>query len=175
MPAGGYDLITSTTISGNTTNEVSFSGLPSTYTNLVLFFYGYEPNGNTSDVYLRANGSTSNVYSPIVQSYEQSSNLTMVSQALVSRADITTASSWKNTQNNFGWVEYYNYNSASLQKTYLARFVGGTANGSNAIIDFASGNFNITAALTSIQIGLTSTSRYFGDGSRFWLYGIYGV
>jgi hypothetical protein len=174
MPAGGYDLLASTTISGNTTNEVSFSGIPSTYTNLVVMFRSYEPNSLTSDVYLRVNGLTTSIYSTLGSSVEESSNESTQSQSLVSRADLTTNSAFRASQDNFLWLEIYNYN-AARQKTFVSRFTSGVRGANTARMAYYTGNINTTATVSSVQIGLISTSRYFGNGSNFWLYGIYGI
>jgi len=159
MAAGPtYEPIATTTVSGTSTNSVTFSSIPATYTDLIIVANGAE----SADQYMamRFNSDTGSNYSDTFLSGSGSA-----------------ATSSRNTSQTFGrfgsgtvtgrWasiVQINNYSNSTTYKTWLWR--------SN--LDYVTGGASLwrsTSAITSVTL-LTTTSDYFISGSTFTLYGI---
>jgi hypothetical protein len=163
MPAGNtYTQIASTTL-GSASASVTFSSIPSTYTDLVLIV-SVQNNTTPTNWAIQFNGDTAANYS-----------------STFLRGNGTAALSGRNTSNalgyvgvaystanifDFGGVNIQNYSNTTTYKTYLARYGNAPTDGVAARV----GLWSSTAAITSIRIFPESNS--FSTGSTFNLYGI---
>lgn len=160
MAAGStYTKIASTTV-GTATNTVTFSSIPSTYTDLVLII---NPTMATNaDVAIIFNGDTANNYS----STYVTGNGTAASS---SRFSTMPKIYLDQVNTGTGIVQYnvniMNYANSTTYKTILGRY-SGTAKGVEAVV----GLWRSTSAITSMTI--TGDGQNFTTGSTLNLYGI---
>lgn len=161
MAAGNtYEAIFTETL-GSTAASVTFSSIPSTYTDLVLVaaaigtgdlqIYGRvngDSGANYSNTFLAGNGtSASSIRQSNVNSFQGDYYL-----AVSADGGLTT-------------YQFMNYSNTTTNKTILAR--SGLGNkGTNAIVNL----WRNTAAINSIV--LTTSTSTFAIGSTFSLYGI---
>ena len=169
--ANTYTLISSNTLSA-TTATVTFSGIPATYTDLVLqvsarsttatvsAFVTYYLNSNTgslhSETYLGGGGSAT-------ESGRASNANAIGIQGFIS---ISGASA---TANTFGSVEIYIPSYAASQNKPTSNY--GVAESNTALVQMGitAGLWRNTAAVTSITL---DPQGDFASGSSFYLYGI---
>ena len=164
MAAGRtYTPIATTTISGTTTNSITFSSISGSYTDLILIFSGGVISGGQGRI--QFNSDTGTNYSRTVL-----------------KGDGTTASSGRNTnsdridfaqagQFNDGIstnviVNIMNYSNTTTYKTILSRF---NSIGSIPEVNAEIGLWRNISAITSIKF---YTDVNFNSGSTFTLYGI---
>lgn len=158
-----YTPIATTTVSGTSTADVTFSSITGTYTDLVLVsntvrsvgqVMAFQLNGDTA-----ANYSNTLIYG--TGSAAASSRGSANSNGIV---DYTA-----NTTNPSTAIQHFqNYSNTTTYKTSLSRL--------SAASDFVGCYVNLwrsTAAITSIKYYLTS--GYFVAGSTFTLYGIKAI
>ena len=156
-----YTPIASITLA-SATSEVTFSGIPQTYTDLVMVMTGTIATGGAGSVRFRFNGDTTSVYS----------NTRLL-------GDGTTASSTRNTSESSAIIGVYsdstignniisimNYSNSTTYKTCLFR---------NNVTDLRAqagvALWRNTSAITSITV-LNGAGLNFTVGSTFNLYGI---
>jgi hypothetical protein len=160
-----YELIASNTVTGATAANISFSSIPSTYTDVVvkLCARGNESGANWSEVAISLNGSSSSF-----------TGRALYGTTAVGSFATTTTMAWipaaNATSTTFGNTELYipNY-SGSANKSFSVDTV--TENNSNqAILVLFSGLWSNTAAIN--QITLTPTAGQFVQNSTAYLYGI---
>ena len=150
-----YEPIATQTL-GGAASVITFSSIPSTYTDLVLVIQGaMATNGGN---YIQVNGDTGNNYSVTFMYGDGSS-------AVSTRAANSPSASafYLNTGQSNAILQFMNYNNTTTYKTFLSR-----ANSA----DFVSARVSLwrsTAAINSITVG--STFNY-NTGSTFTLYGI---
>jgi hypothetical protein len=172
MAAGStYTPIATTTVSGSTTNSVSFNSF-SGYTDLIIVANGYtltadisqrirfnsDSGTNYSLTYLGGNGSSA------------SSGRTTNGSGIYANY-LTGWSSSSSNQSN--WIfQIMNYSNTTTNKTVLSRAntaTGSTYNGTEAIV----GLWRSTSAITSISVEAGySATHYFGAGTTITLWGI---
>jgi hypothetical protein len=165
MPAT-YEPISTQTL-GSAVQTVTFSSIPSTYTDLVVVVNAFSSVGG--DLYVSFNGDSAANYSRTIM-----------------WGDGTSAGSLRNTRaDGYGFIilTYYgsvtttqggsvhtvnimNYSNTTTNKTVLAR-----PSSAGSGVDASVGMWNSTAAITSMTFDLAST-RTFSAGSTFTLYGI---
>jgi hypothetical protein len=156
-----YRPINTTTLTTSTTT-VTFSSIPSTYTDLILV--AAITAGNTGDGYLRFNSDTGNNYSDTVIRGNGSA-ASSVRDTSVPGIDIGPTSVITGSEVGIVKIQIQNYSNSTTYKTSLIRFDEGT-NFVNAIV----GLWRNTNAITSIDI--VSRSGTWGVSSTFTLYGI---
>lgn len=156
MPAT-YEPIATTTASGST-NTVTFSSIPSTYTDILLVVAG--TSASTIDSFCRVNGDTGSNYSYTrlygtgsVAGSDRSSN-----QTEFKAGDFTTTP-------NAHLLHFMNYANTTTNKTMLFN----TKSSASSVIPMAC-LWRSTAAINSITLFINSGN--FGSGSTFSLYGI---
>lgn len=177
-PSGGpqgefstYTPIYSTTLSGATAS-ITFSNIPTTFTDLVLVSSSVAATGTTFP-WMRFNGLSTNIYSDTQLAGNgtaaQSFRRTAQSRAYISEnvQHSTTAG------NTTTVVHIMNYSNTTTFKTYLVRNnnpESGTYVGTEAIVGLA----QTTAPITSITIGCANSGTDFNlaSGSTFTIYGI---
>jgi hypothetical protein len=163
MPAGNtYEAIATQTL-GSAAASVTFSSIPSTFTDLVFVVNAM---GASASQYqrLQVNGDTGSNYSRTglaatgssVYSYRDT-NLTTF--AFVGQSTLST------TPSNTAIVNLQNYSNTTTYKTFLAR-IGNAVDGSEVTV----GLWRSTAAINSVVFS-PNTGNY-STGSTFSLYGI---
>lgn len=168
--ANTYTLISSNTLSSSAAS-VTFSSIPSTYTDLVLRASVRSDSAGTTvhDFTYRINGLTTSVYSKTqltgdgttAASYRQ----TTTRFALENTLDGASA-----TSNTFGNIEIYIPSYTASQNKPIGNFGVSENNATLSGINAMAGLFLSTNAITQIEC---YTSGYnFASGSSFYLYGI---
>jgi hypothetical protein len=163
MAAGNtYDAIATQTLS-STAASVTFSSIPSTYTDLILVCNPITAV-TTGQIAIRLNADTGTNYSRTIL-----------------WGNGATAGSYRNANENYAYTGYYtnlwtnpttvifqinNYSNATTNKTILGR----SSNANEA--SMASVNlWRSTSAITAIELTISGASSY-SIGSTFSLYGI---
>jgi hypothetical protein len=151
-----YEPIQTNTL-GSTTTSVTFSSIPSTYTDLIIVFSG---TSNALDsLNIRFNGDTSALYSRIIISGNGS---TTVSDREVSQG--SSGIGLTSTTQSDTTFQVFNYSNTTTYKTILSR-----ANVSASLVRGCAGVYRSTSAITSVTLFSSSTLNI---GSTFTLYGI---
>lgn len=162
MPAGNtYTAIAEQTISSPTAS-VTFSSIPSTYTDLVLVVYGI-PTTNTAGQRIRINGDTGTNYSTTLFNGD-------VSGARSARQSNNTAFDGMNYQQavspNFSSIShFFSYANTNMNKTVITRYGGPTFETTTSANLYRS-----TSAITSITALLVNGN--YASGTIVSLYGI---
>lgn len=165
-----YQLIASNTLTG-TTASVTFSSIPSTYTDLVLRISARTDRVNPGDtVYIRFNSDSGTNYSTTrltgtgsaVAAVRQSSSSGPISLFVTAASD---------TSNTFGNAEAYipNYTLSATKSN--STFSVTENNGTTAYISANANLWNSTSAITSITLASVNSANFI-SGSSFFLYGI---
>lgn len=159
--------IASQTVSGSSTQTITFSNIPQTFTHLELRSFT-QTSSATTYVYFRLNGDSGTNYSWHELQGDGASALSFAgsSQNLGVASDgipQSTTSSWSASVGQF--LDYTNTNK---NKTYRA-ICGADRNGSGLTFLVSSAWYS-TAAITSIALSLANGN--YTAGSRFDLYGI---
>lgn len=160
MPAT-YEPIATTTISGSSTNSVTFSSIPSTYTDLVLIFSGQF----SAEGYLvyQFNGDTGNNYSET----QIRANTSGASSGWATNRVFTFTGATAASNSQFNCItSFQNYSNSTTNKTLLSR-----ANSLTREVGSAVGLWRNTSAITSIR-AYELTTNNFVAGSTLTLYGI---
>jgi hypothetical protein len=157
MPAT-YEPIATTTL-GTTQNQVDFSSISGSYTDLVLIMRGGVTS--TADVWLRMNGDTGSNYSRIRLTGSGSS----AASALNSSASAIFVSVGTVGANANMIIQIQNYSNATTYKTSLTRF------NSSAFVATSVGLWRSTSAITSLSLKAEAADT-FTSGSTFTLYGV---
>ena len=154
-----YEPIATQTL-GSAAASVTFSSIPSTYTDLVLVI---NPTmASNADVTIIFNGDTANNYS---STYLSGNGTTASSSRFSTFPKIYLDSINTGTGIVQYNVSFMNYSNATTYKTALARFASAGV-GTQATV----GLWRSTAAITSMTI--TGDTVNFTTGSTFTLYGI---
>lgn len=160
MPAT-YEPIATTTL-GSTASTITFSSIPTTFTDLVFIFVG-RGNSSNDDLRLQFNSDTGTNYSRTDLYGNGSSAL---SATAANGADIRIASNdGMDTNTAFLQVDIFNY-TGSTNKTCLVSWNHDDANGS---VYRQVGLWRNTAAINSIRLTLNTL---FAVGTTATLYGI---
>jgi hypothetical protein len=152
-----YEPISTQTL-GSAAASVTFSSIPSTYTDLVLV-NNFTLSINSYQI-LQFNGDTASNYSCTVMS----SNGTTASSNRYSNEAYLNLTSAAGTQATI--IQIQNYSNTTTFKTYLSRY----ANASTETTAFV-GMWRNTAAINSVTIKFPNSAN-FSIGSTFTLYGI---
>ncbi len=161
MAAGNtYEAIATQTL-GSAASSITFSSIPSTYTDLVIVFNGGITTG-PDDIRLEFNGNTTN-YSATLLRGDGSS-------ALSARASGETAIPWMGylgtgAAGTVSIINIMNYANTNVFKTVLNR-----GNVAASFVSATVGLWRNTSAITSCK--LIAGSSTFLSGSTFSLYGI---
>ncbi len=161
MP-GTYTPISTQTL-GTATNTVTFSSIPSTYTDLIVVCNG-SVSSNTDEPRLRFNSDTGTNYSSITL---QGNGSTANSYRYGNITSIlcNNVEGWSSSNNNTAIWHIFNYANSTTNKTVLGRSLN-----PSAATAACSGMWRNTATITSVSVfGVGSN---FTVGSTFTLYGI---
>ena len=168
-----YNLIASNTLSSSAAS-VTFSAIPSTYTDLVLKFSARASgSGSLAGLAIKFNGSTTNIYSNtnlFAYSSSGTSDRTSNASNIPQMDNITDGGG---TANTFSSNELYipNYTAAINKPTSLSSVVEkNTSSNFEWLVYTGAGLYRDTTAISSIA--LTTNAGSFVSGSTFWLYGL---
>lgn len=156
-----YELISSTTLSSST-SSVTFSNIPSTYTDLIAVC-NWTASGGSVYMQCRVNSDTGSNYSRTVMAGTSSAvsfRGTSESWAYVTSYAYLQDSEWGSTTINFN-----DYSNTTTYKNLITR-----GNSVSIATEAVSNSWRSTAAINTIL--LQTSSNNFGVGSTFSLYGI---
>jgi hypothetical protein len=171
--ANTYTLIASNTLSSSAAS-VTFSSIPSTYTDLVLKYSARTDESGSVDslCYLRFNSSSASNYSVRVLrgSGSVADSLGFSSQTYIR---LTNGSDAVNaTSSTFANGEIYIPSYTVSQNKPLSAFTAMENNATEAYLVATAGLWSNTSAITSITVGIGNAGVNFVSGSSFFLYGI---
>lgn len=168
MPS--YQLIDTKTVTSST-NTVSFTVIPQTFTDLVIWGQARNSANNYGGFYMYFNNTYSGMSYGFMRGYDTSSVQTGSQASTVDLAQFPINQDTPSTA--FANVEYYIPQYASTSKTKMYRADSGRAGnfGANGTsIRMANGFWNSTNAIN--RIDLFGDTDNFAVGTKFWLYGI---
>lgn len=169
-PVSGFDSIATVTVGAGGTNNITFSSIPQNYTHLQLR-YITRNTAVTDSTYMRVNGDDVQNYSyHMLRGNGTSATATAATTQSVVELPFTAYSGTTANVFTAGVLDILDYSNTSKYKTF--RTLGGAdLNGSGAV-NFVSGSWRSTSAITSIVIYVAPTS--IAQYSQFALYGIRG-
>lgn len=160
-----YSLINSTTL-GSAESSVTFSSIPSTFTDLILVVSNTNNTGTTAPaLYLRFNSDTGTNYSTTML-YGTGSSAGSARGTNNTYALINWVGGGSNSVIVNSITHIFDYSNATTFKTLISRY-----NNSSAEVDAGVSLWRSTSAITSVTV-LDTTTRDFASGSTFKLYGI---
>jgi hypothetical protein len=154
-----YDPIATQTL-GSSSGSITFSSIPSTYTDLVLVFSGTTAALVAVDIQFNADSSA--IYSRAIISGNGS---TAVSDREVNQSQSSIGLSSTTESNSI--FQVFNYSNSTTFKTVLSR-----ANVAASLVRACVGLYRSTSAITSVTLSVTNSGSTFATGSVFTLYGI---
>jgi len=168
MPTSTYTPIATNTL-GSTAASVTFSSIPSTYTDLVLVIVSADSAGAFNQISFRVNGDASTIYS-WTSLYGNGTSAASNRESSGSRTYGTIA--WNSAQNttlgtSMSTAHFMNYANTTTNKTILSR----SSNSANAVETMVS-LYASTSAMSSLVLYSATSARLFAAGSTFTLYGI---
>jgi hypothetical protein len=166
-----YTLISSNVLS-TTAASVTFSAIPSTYTDLVLRWSARtDASGSQYDsIYLKFNGNSAN-YSRVTLRGNGAAAASQIASSQTEANILISASAPTGTANTFSNVELYFPNYAGSTNKPFSSFSAQENNTTTAFL-FANANlWSNTSAITSIAL-TPEIGPNFVSGSSFYLYGI---
>jgi hypothetical protein len=160
--ASTYEPIATNTLA-SATNNVTFSSIPSTYTDLVLIM-SLKSTSGVQDCLIQLNSDTGNNYSStFLYGTGSSAASTRQSNNPYGYGDYVGAIFTTNFNNEI--VQFMNYSNTTTNKTFISR-ANQASNGVDAIVNL----WRSTAAINTIK--LFPSAQNFAIGSTFTLYGI---
>jgi hypothetical protein len=169
--ANTYQLIASNTVGSGGVSSVTFSSIPSTYTDLVIKTSSRTNRAATYDYYkMKFNSSATgysdkSLYGTGSNSASEFNNATTYAFNYIMDASTATA-------NTFSNVEFYIPNYASSDyKSYSTNAIH-EDNQTTAYIGLTAGLWSNTAAITSISFESGTGANNFVEHTTFYLYGI---
>lgn len=163
--ANTYEAIATNTL-GSATSSVTFSSIPSTYTDLVLVatINGASTAGGT--LHCQVNSDTGNNYSFTFVGGDgtaaSSGRLTSTNRMLLTDYVVGLSA----TNPTISIAQFQNYSNTTTDKTMIAR-----GSGASTEVDASVSLWRSTAAINAINIYISS-GRTISAGSTFSLYGI---
>jgi hypothetical protein len=149
---------------GTATPSITFSSIPSTYTDLVIVING--GTATSTNATLRFNGDTGNNYSS-THLYGDGSSAGSFRYSSVGALQINYYAYPENAFDFNAICQIQNYSNATTYKTAIAR-ANKASNGVNAAV----GLWRNTAAITSVTVRSSDGTTNWNVGSTFSLYGI---
>lgn len=175
--ANTYTLIASNTLSSSAAS-VTFSSIPSTYTDLVVRVSARNNDTQTwGHLHFQLNGDTTSTYSYTYLAGNGSTAFSATSGNNSSTRSYYSVNGSTATANTFGSAEIYIPSYTASQNKPIGTFGVNETNSStagDANIAVTADLWRNTAAITSITIGASSnfSTESFVSGSSFFLYGI---
>jgi hypothetical protein len=162
MPAGSTYTPIATTTLGSASGTVTFSSIPSTYTDIVLIANGTALSNTGWG--LKFNNDSGSNYS---STYLEGSGTTAISERYTSAGLFRTCwnSLWTSSTPANAIINIQNYSNSTTYKSGVWR-----SNNSSNYVEAGVGLWRSTSAINRIDI--VTTSADFASGSTFTLYGI---
>jgi hypothetical protein len=157
-----YEPIATTTLS-TATATITFSSIPSTYTDLI-FIGQVKATAGGEQVYIQFNNATASGYS-FTYLYGNGSTAGSSRQINSNRINIGNSSTTTTFDNTFV-IHINNYANTSVYKNALYR-----SNNSSLNVETGIGLWQDTSAINRVDFKLTGSQTY-ASGSTFTLYGI---
>lgn len=175
-PSGAYDSIATTTVGAGGAASITFSSIPSTYTHLQIRGIGkWDTTANDiSSIQWQLNGDTGSNYA---YHYVRGSGSATSATGVASQTNAISSSSMPTNNssyaNMFGAVVFdlLDYTNTSKYKTIRTLSGVDTNGGTYGYINFSSGLWMNTSAVTSITVKLDGSMAQY---SQFALYGVKG-
>lgn len=166
-----YTLIDTKTVASSTPT-VSFTGIPATYRDLVIFIAARNAQNNYGGFGMYFNNTNSNIQYRFMRGFDATSNQTGVRSDSIDIAQMMQ--SGDTPSNMFTNCEFYitNYSSSTQIKKFRAdsgRAIS-QSGGTNTSIRMANGTWNDTSVINRVDLSIFTDN--FLTGSKFWLYGI---
>ena len=166
MAAGStYTPIASAIVSGTSTNSVSFTSIPSTYTDLVFIVDSSKTDGSIVNIYIRYNNDSGYNYSCTFAYGDGSSAL---SGRQTTSNQIANMVGDQGTTLSNTIINTMNYADTNTYKTTLSRY---SSTQSGDVVMGGIALWQSTSAINRTDILLLG-SNYFSNGSTMTLYGI---
>lgn len=163
MPTPTYEKIEAKTL-GTATSSVTFTSIPSTYTDLVMIINGSIASGNPS-IWIRMNSDSGSNYS-FTRVTGNGSAAASSRESTQTKGFIASAFGMTTTYETNIIMQVMNYSNATTYKTTLSR-ANTPSLGTEASVNL----WRSTSAINAIEI-LNSSATNFTVGSTFTLYGI---
>ena len=160
-----FELIASSTVGSGGAADITFSSIPSTYTDLCIkASFRSDYSGQAIALRINPNGSSSNMTALVLLG--SGSSLSYFSDTIAYASSVADTS----TANTFGNVEWYIPNYASSNnKSISVDFVTET-NASAAIMGLSAGLWSVSTAISSLS--LLTTAGNLKQYSTAYLYGV---
>lgn len=166
MAAGAtYTPIATQTISGSSVASVTFSSIPSTYTDLILVAQ-LKTASTAGDLVMQFNSDTGTNYSRTVL-YGTGSAAGSSRESSVAQITIDNYGTPSSTEAAMDIIQIMNYANTTTYKTVLAR-----ANKAGSGVDATVGLWRSTSAINSILLKVITNTVNIAVDSTFTLYGI---
>lgn len=171
--AATYNLISSQVL-GSTATSVTFSSIPSTYTDLVVKTSARDSSGGNGfdNIYMTFNG-TSSTYGTTFLRYNSSGVDTFNDASQIYTRVIASVGGTGGEANQFSVSEIYipNYATSSTKQISIWNATENSGTGPNSGFVIQEAATWASGAITSITL-LDSASLSYAVGSSFYLYGI---
>jgi hypothetical protein len=167
-----YKLIASITVGSGGVGSVTFSSIPSTYTDLLVKASARTDRALENDeISVRINGDTSAIYSYRSLTGNGSTPSGSTETNTTRFRNLNSIPGATSTSSTFGNTEFYisNYTSASFKS--ISFDSTGENNATSSLMDLAAGLFGSTSTVTSIVM-FPRIGPNFVEYSTFYLYGI---
>jgi hypothetical protein len=165
--ANTFELIASSTVGSGGASTITFSSIPSTYTDLALKLSVRSNSAGFREVWVNPNGSSANGTSRILQGSGSAASSYTATRYQVFGATNPTGS----TSNTFSSIDFYIPNYAGSANKSLSADGVGENNATEAYAELSASLWSITSAITSLDIVL-SASASFVEYSTAYLYGV---
>ncbi len=162
MPTTTYEPIATYTLPG-TSQEHTFTGIPQTYTDLIMIRTGASNAAVLHDITWRANGDTGNNYAFVRALAEGAADAFTDSNGNTNQVNCNQSGSGV----SFTWLQIFNYSSSSMFKGSIIKT---NCNGSSFTMASGAGVYKSITPITTLTI--RNEQGLFAANSVFTLYGI---
>jgi hypothetical protein len=171
--AASMTFISTTTVSGTSTNTVSLSSFGG-YDDLMIFYSARTHSGSNADNAITVNNNTSAIYSAkLLFSSGSAQGEAAFSQANIYRAGYMPYGDMTSGYYGNSMIYIHDYANSTTNKTIRWQAASPiNASASNMIMAEAIATAATTTAITSVQITSAPFGVNFADGSQFFIYGI---
>lgn len=175
--SGGLTLLATVTISGSSTNTITFSSINQSYSHLELIVVGRDTNtsGAPDRLGLILNGDTTSAHYPAAAFWFSGANGTNPSGSYGFTAGDIAVSNGSNTYPSVSTFEIFAYSQSSLPVAFRSESITPPLSGNRAN-SFGSGMYEPSslAAITSLTVTVLTASygaTNYVSGTKAWLYG----
>lgn len=170
MPTGTYDLIASGIFSSAATTY-SVSGIPNTYTDLVITVTDFRGNGNTGGVLFTFNNDTSTSYQYALQAYNMDGSINSFIGNSTSGA-AAYAQSLQSSTPAIMRIDVARYADTNYRKAFIFRGSVWQAAGTMETV-VVGGAYADFTTISSFQLRANNTNSL--SGAKIYVYGIVNV